>query len=474
MKKLIAMLLALVTVASLTACSPAASEDTSSNTNDTSNTTTDTNDTEDTSGDTENTEKVQLTYAFWGGEDEAANTQKTLDIFNESQDRIEVTAMPIPWETYMEKLNTMATGGNLPDCALMSEAGVLQWAEQGMLLDISDMYSDSDAQPMDSVTYTYDGAPVAYACANNSLVMYYNKDMFDAAGVEYPPVNAEDAWTWDEFVNNAKLLTLDANGNNAASPDFDPNSIVQYGCMIENLTWQLEVWCRSNGSGFYSEDGSSVTINEEAATEAIQAIADLYLVHHVAPLSTGLTDDGVQRSLIAGTCAMTTNGAWNIGTCLEAARNEGLNYGIAVLPYMKEKVTIATGGPNVVFNQTEHPEEAMEFIKWYSREENSWDGLIAKGIWMPITDQYYTNEEMTKKWLENPAYPAYEESKPVLCDYVRDYAVPTSWYYVNNTTDFNALLGSILGNVWTGKTTAAEAIAENYDALVAAYEGFGA
>lgn len=62
----------------------------------------------------------------------------------------------------------------------------------------------------------------------------------------------------------------------------------------------------------------------------------------------------------------------------------------------------------------------------------------------------------------------------MLCDYVRDYAVPTSWYYVNNTTDFNALLGSILGNVWTGKTTAAEAIAENYDALVAAYEGFGA
>lgn len=228
------------------------------------------------------------------------------------------------------------------------------------------------------------------------------------------------------------------------------------------------------GSGFYSADGSSVTINEEAATEAIQAIADLYLVHHVAPLSTGLTDDGVQRSLIAGTCAMTTNGAWNIGTCLEEARNSGLNYGIAVLPYMKEKVTICTGGPNVVFSQTEHPEEAMEFIKWYSSEENSWDGLIAKGIWMPITDQYYTNEEMTKKWLENPSYPAYEESKPVLCDYVRDYAVPTSWYYVNNTTDFNALLGSILGNVWTGKTTAAEAIAENYDALVAAYEGFGA
>ena len=181
----------------------------------------------------------------------------------------------------------------------------------------------------------------------------------------------------------------------------------------------------------------------------------------------------MQRSLIAETCAMTTNGAWNIGTCLEAAREEDLNYGIAVLPCMKEKVTISTGGPNVVFNQTEHPEEAMEFIKWYSSEENSWDGLIAKGVWMPTSETYYTDEEMTKKWLENPSYPAYEESKPVLCDYVRDYAVPTSWFYVNNTTDFNALLGSILGDVWTGKTTASDAINANYDALVAAYEGMG-
>ncbi len=416
-------------------------------------------------------EKVHLTYAFWGGEDEIANTEKTLEAFNASQDRIEVEAVPIPWETYMEKLNTMATGGQLPDCALMSEAGVLQWAEQGMLNDVSEMYGPDDPKPLDCVTYTYDGKPVAYATANNSLVMYYNKEMFDAANVAYPPANAEDAWTWDEFVDVAKQLTLDSSGRNAKDPNFDPDSIVQYGCMIENLTWQLEVWCRSNGSGFYSEDGSTVTINEDAAVEALQAVADLYLVDHVAPLSTGLTDDGVQRSLIAGTCAMTTNGAWNIGTCLEAARNEGLNYGVAVLPYMKDKVTICTGGPNVVFNQTEHPEEAMEFIKWYSREENSWDGLISKGIWMPITEPYYTDEARTKKWLENPANPAYEEATPVLCDYARDYAKPTSRYYVNNTVDFNALLGSVLGDVWTGKTTAREAIDANYDALVAASQG---
>ncbi len=52
------------------------------------------------------------------------------------------------------------------------------------------------------------------------------------------------------------------------------------------------------------------------------------------PLSTGLTDDGVQRSLIAEICAMTTNGAWNIGTCLEAAREEGLNCGNLIVIFL--------------------------------------------------------------------------------------------------------------------------------------------
>ncbi len=416
-------------------------------------------------------EKIKITYALWGGEDEAKSTQETIDVFNDSQDRIEVEAIPIPWETYMEKLNTMATAGELPDTAIMSEAAVIQWAQQGMLLDLSEMYGEGDAKPLDSLAFRYEGQPVAYSVANETLLMYYNKEMFDKAGVAYPPTDAGEAWTWDEFVEVAKKLTLDSNGNTPNDEGFDKDNIVQYGCMIENLTWQLEVWCLSNGSGFYSTDGSEVTINDPAAIEAIQQIADLYLVHHVAPLSTGLTDDGVQRSVVAGTCAMTTNGAWNIGTCLASARDEGLNYGVAILPYMEKKVTINTGGPNVVFSQTKYPEEAMEFVKWYSKEENNWDGLIATGIWMPVLDSYYTDDAMTHKWLDNPAYPPFEEAKPVLVDFAMEYSQPASWYYVNNTVNFNELLSSVLGDVWTGKKTAEEAITGNIDALVAAYEG---
>ena len=416
-----------------------------------------------------NGEEITITYAFWGSEDDISEDSVAAR-FSAENDRINVEEVPIPWETYIEKLNAMSSAGNLPDTAIMSESAVIQWASEGMLLDIADMYGEGEAKPLDSTAFTYDGKTVAYGAANNALVMFYNKDMFDAANVEYPPTNADEAWSWDEFVEVAKQLTLDTSGRNANDPSFDAQNIAQYGCMVENLTWQLEVWCRSNGGGFYNDDGTEVTIGDPASIEAIQKVADLYLVDKVAPLSAGLTDDGVSRSVIAGTCAMTTNGAWNIGTTLGDAKEEGLNYGIAVLPYMKDKVTISTAGPNVVFSTTEHPEEAMEWIRYYMKEENSWD-LISAGTWMPILESYYTDEAMTKKWLENPNYPEYDEAKPVLVDYVMEYAKPTSWNYTNHTTDFNALLGSVLGNVWTGDVTAEQAINENLEALKAAHDG---
>jgi len=417
------------------------------------------------------TEKVKITYSMWGSAEEGKTVQATADKFNASQDRIEVEVVAIPWESYMTKLNTQATGGQLPDTGMLKEDGVIQWSTEGMLNDVSSMYEGSDSKPLDSLAYKYQGKTVAYAAANEILLLYYNKDMFDKAGVPYPPSALDQAWTWDEFVATAKKLTIDKNGKHPGEDGFDPEGIVQFGASVENLPWQLETWALSNGGGYYSADGTEVRIGEDASIEAIQKVADLYLKDHVAPLSVGQTDDGIQRTIIAGTVAMATNGQWNVGTSLNVAKEEGLNYGVAVLPYMKDKVTLSTGGANVVFSQTKHPEEAMEWLKWYNSEENNW-GLISSGIWMPTLEKWYTDEALTRKWVENPNFPPYDEYKSAVVDYARSTAAkPAAWFYTNNTTEFNTLLGSILGDVWTGKTTAKDAISKNLEALKAANKG---
>lgn len=416
-------------------------------------------------------EKVKITYSAWGTVEENKSTQETMDRFNASQDKATVELMLIPWESYVAQLNTLAAAGNLPDSANLKEEMVKPWVAQDMLVDVSGMYSEED-KPLDAITFKANGKPVAYSVAAEVMVMYYNKTMFDKAQLPYPPSSVDKAWTWDQFVDTAKKLTIDKNGKHPTDTGFDAKNIVQYGALVENLTWQLEWPVLSNGGAFFSEDGSKLRISEPASIEAIQKVADLYLKDKVAPLSVGATDDGVSRGLIAGTVAMTTNGTWNVGTSLNKAKEEGLNYGIAVLPKLKNYVTIATGGTSVVFKQSKHPEEAMGWIKWQAKIENAWDGLISTGIWPPIFKKYYTDETLTHKWLDNPNFPPYAEYKSAAVDpVITDATRSTAWMYTQNTADVYPLLGSILGDVWSGKVTAQDAITKNLDKLQAAFEG---
>ena len=409
---------------------------------------------------------VQITYSYWGTPDEAASVQKVADKFNADHPNIRVTVMAIPNEEYVTKLNTLATANELPDCGIMNESGVLDFASKGLLADISDMYAGADAMPLDSITFKADGQPVAYSAANEILVLYYNKKLFDTAGLDYP--SPTQPMSWDKFVETAKLLTIDKNGKNATESGFDSQNIVQYGCTVDNWTWQLEVWALSNGGRWFSEDGSKCTINSPEVAESIQKVADLMNVHHVMPYRAGLTDDGVQSTICAGNVAMSTGGAWNIGTCL---CNVDFEYGIARLPMMKNEVTICTGGPQVVFSQSKHQTEAMEFIKWYTKEENSWDNLIATGIWMPILKSYYTDEKLRNSWIDNPNFPEHDECVGALVNYAMDSAKSTCWYYVPHTTEFIELLRSVLGNVWSGDATAVDTLSKNYDALNAVFMG---
>lgn len=463
MKKIIALLLCVFMIFGMVACG-GETENTENN-----ETTTATPETT-TAEPVDDGEVVTITYSYWGTPDEAASVQAVADKFHEVYSNIKVEVIAIPNEEYVTKLNTMATADELPDCGIMSESGVLDFAADGLLADISTMYEGAESMPLDCITFKSEGTPVAYSAANEVLSLYYNKDMFDAAGLEYP--SATEAMTWEEFIDISKTLTLDANGNNAHSADFDADNIVQYGCVVDNWTWQLEVWALSNGGRWFSEDGTTCTINDPAVIESIQKVADLTLVEHVMPYNAGLEDNGMQRSLLTGTVAMATAGAWNVGTCLASARDEGLNYGVARLPKMINEVTICTGGPQVVFSQTEHPEEAMTFIKWYMQEENSWDSLIATGIWMPILEKYYTDEELTEKWVNNPNFPDHEEYKGAVVDYAMECAESTCWYYIPHTTEFIDLLRSVLGPVWTGEQTAEEAITENFDALNDIFMGY--
>lgn len=405
--------------------------------------------------------KTEITYMAWYNttQSEAADIQKTLDKFNASQGSIHVTLVAVSRNDYETKLNTMAAAKQLPDTCMMAEPMTIRYAAAGLLADVSDMYTANEA-PLKSLAFTYKGKTVAYSCANEVLVIYYNKKLFDEAKVAYPPASADKAWTWKEFVEAAKKLTKDKNGKTPNDAGFDPKNIVTYGADFNRLSWMWPVLAVSNGGGIMSPDGKKLLLGTPATIEALQSIADLYLVDKVAP---SVGDRGTMPSLdvtlLTGKVAMATSGQWEIGVSLKNSLKDGLVYGVGVLPKMKKAVTYNTGGPFVVFGSSKSPAAAKTFVKWMSDESNegSW-GLITGGIWMPVHKQYYASDEAIKKWADNPIHPPYAQYKTAVVDYAMNNAVQVPWYYFPSYDKLDDMINSGIEDVWNGKVTAKQYI----------------
>jgi multiple sugar transport system substrate-binding protein len=413
-------------------------------------------------------EKITITFSLWGDPAEQETTQKALDVYNDQQDKVYVQALQIGRDEYNEKLQTMATSGEMPDCGMVAEDTVIGWARDGLLSDV-DIYAGQDNMPLDYLAFKHNGKTVAYSAANEVLGLWYNKKMFDDAGVPYPPATLDEAWTWDEFIEVAKKLTIDANGKHPGEDGFDKNNIVQYGAYVNQYTWQLEVWAKSNGGSFFSPDGTSVVF-DDAAIEAMQKVFDLHLVENVAPLNDGTQDNGFSSSLGAGNVAMCTEGQWATG--FRGAGFDGIEYGVAVLPYMKQKANICTGGPTAVFATSKYPEEAAEFLRWYNSEENN-IGTILAGWWMPTKLNWYTDEALLKSWVDDCEYrealPA-EAYKTAIIDVALDYDVTTqtAWYYTPNTYEVLVkTLQPALVEAINGSKTAKEVVEEVRESMQA-------
>ena len=131
------------------------------------------------------------------------------------------------------------------------------YAKNGYLLDISDMFEDGRVDltkfpqhviDIHTVNGTLWGIPKDF----DSIAVFYNKDMFDAAGVDYP----SDDWTWDEFIEIAKALTDAENGI--------------YGVAVAagGQAWGYD-YIYGNGGEVFDENGACV-VNSPEAVEAIQ------------------------------------------------------------------------------------------------------------------------------------------------------------------------------------------------------------
>lgn len=403
-------------------------------------------------------EQIVLKYTGWGSPAEKKTTQNVISNFEKNHPNVKVEYVHIPTD-YNTKLTTMIAAGQGPDVALLNGDTALQWATEGQLMNMLELAEDDPEFDLDAimpqVVYWWDEGK---ACGvNGALEVYglmYNRDILAQAGIEVPTTEG-GAWTWDEFVEVLRTLTIDQSGRNALDPDFDAKNIKQFGIYIPSGGNMLAYAMAYTGQDFLSEDGNSINLVGTEAEAAVQKFADLINVYHVAPNPAQSKNlPGGSTALASKKVAMIWDGQWSL---MDMVANK-VNFGVGIPPKMYDKpMTIALGEPVVVFSSTKHPKEAYELQKAFQNPEYTME-LIEGGLWMPVLKDWYEDEELVGRWATgNDAHP--EGYVDAILNNAFNNCVPSLTYSIKNLPKIMDVLNPALDKVWLGESTAAEAFA---------------
>ena len=236
--------------------------------------------------------KIKLQFMGWEASPfETQSVMNGLKLFMEQNPDIEVEYIAGRVEEHHTKLLTMMAGGAAPDVFfLAAEPFYRDFQKRNVLYDITSFFDSEfdldDFIPLDQAKMLVDGKIYGISSCIVAPVLYYNMDLFDAAGMPYPPGNPDEMWNWDEFVAAAKKLTIKQG-----------NRTVQFGAYgLENAPpWIPMVW--SNEGEIFNEDYSRCVLAEsDNAKEALRKILELRKVHGVSPDASYMENMGMNAA----------------------------------------------------------------------------------------------------------------------------------------------------------------------------------
>lgn len=285
---------------------------------------------------------IEVVYAF---HDPADFRTEAVDLFSEQFPDIKVTLQQIP-EEFPTKVFTMAAAGTLPDVVRVWEPHVLDFGRAGQLLDLQPMIdAEPDFNAEDFLESFYDfpvigGKRYGIADGWNGHICYFNKDLFDEAGVDYP---SED-WTWDDHVAMATQI---------ANPE---ERIWGTGVYIDWLHWNYKlIW--QNGGQVYNADYTECLLDSDEAIEGLQFWADLLLE---AKIMMAGQAEAPHVLFASGNQAMHRSGSWEIGSLAEAP----FTWDIVPEPRNKERVTLLHTAFNVIPTSTKEVDASWEWLNF--------------------------------------------------------------------------------------------------------------
>ncbi len=297
---------------------------------------------------------AEITFSMWGAPEELTVWKQIVADFEAANPGIKVNVEVSDWQAYWDKLKTQLSAGTPPDVFAMDAPLFLDYQSRGVLLNLQP-YIDKDPEMLKDV---YPQTLEAYKVADGyyglprdfqTIVLFYNKDMFDKAGVAYPKAD----WTWEDLRAAAQKLTKDTNNDGKTD---------QYGFVFDQ--WDMEVgWSEAlwaYGGDVISADRSKTLVGEPKSRQAWQLLHDMVFVDKSVPDANTIGQYGSDL-FQAGVAAMTPMGHWAVPGYNAA----GFKFDVAPMPKGPAgPATSVNSAGFVVAKASKNADAAFAFVKF--------------------------------------------------------------------------------------------------------------
>jgi multiple sugar transport system substrate-binding protein len=305
---------------------------------------------------------VQLVYQDWRTDWFPPMVQRVLEEFHATHPNIRVFYTPDP-ENLQEKMVVDMQAGTAPDVFQGCCTHFPAWAQLGYTVDLRPyVQADLDQDTIDEwdpaqykALFARDGQQFGLPKYHGALALYFNKDLFDQYGVEYP----DDTWDHDDYSRAMERLTRDRDGDGKTD---------LWGSMLD-VSWD-RIQTHVNGWGGHfvdPEDPARCLMSEREAMAAMEWIRARMWDDKVMATPLDVQNVQTRQAFISKQVAMVEDGSWALKDILE-----GADFQVGVAPFPAgpaRRVTLSTTDGFGIYAGTRHPDAAWELLKFLISRE---------------------------------------------------------------------------------------------------------
>lgn len=307
--------------------------------------------------------KTHLKFQIWDVA-QRESMQAICDAYTAKNPDVTIEVQVTSWNEYWTKLEAAAESNTMPDIFWMHTNQILYYADFGILADVTDLYADEDlnyyANHFSDISIGNasgsDGRMYGVPKDKDNLILVYNREMFDAAGVSYPDEN----WTWDDLTDSSQKI-YDATG--------------KYGFMAYNED-HLGYWSFVYQAGGYilNEDKTKAGFTQPATQKAMEFYVGMQ-DYEWCPDQTYFAETAPGTAFFSELGSMYIEGNWELMNKATNFPNMDGKWDIAPLPKCPDplsgdgRATMSNGLCYATAARGKHLEAVKDVLRFFGSEE---------------------------------------------------------------------------------------------------------